>query len=80
MQNATFYGHFLADFDSVCFMLIGHGAGFKTNTQNVEIALMHANLCKFIQRASNTCMGFSIAQAILILFGLSDRPWSELQN
>ena len=37
--------HFLADFDSVCFYLIGLGAGFKTSTQNFEINL----LCKFMQ-------------------------------
>ena len=40
--------HFLADFDSVCFYLIGLGAGFKILHRILKF-INYANLCKFIQ-------------------------------
>ena len=76
MKNAKFLYHFLADFDSVCFYLIGLGAGFKTTTQNFEIH--YANLCKF--KINEKCYFSVISWPILILFVLSDRAWCRLQN
>ena len=42
--------YFLADFDSVCFYLIGLGGGFKSSTQN--------SLCKFIQNQQKMLLLF----------------------
>ena len=63
--------HFLADFDSVLFYLIGLGAGFKTvytEFWNSLIMQIYANLFKINEKCY-----FVISWPILILFGLSDR-------
>ena len=36
-QRKMLFLYFTADFDSVCFYLIGLGGGFETFTQNCEI-------------------------------------------
>ena len=67
--------YFLADFDSVCFNLIGLGAGFKTSTQNLKF-INYANLFKINEK----CYFSVISRPILILFVLSDRAWCGIQN
>ena len=70
--------YFLANFNSVCFYLIGLGGGFKTLHRILKF-INYANLCKFIQNQKKKCY-FSISWPTLILFVLSDRACWGLQN
>ena len=69
---------FLGRFWFCLFYLIGHGAGFKTSTQNFDKLIMqiYANLFKINEK----CYFSVISWPILILFVLSDRAWCGLQN